>query len=191
MQKTAIFLTLTGRDRPGIIASITKLLYREGCNLEDISMTLLDGQFSMMLVFEESLNRAKKIDAAIKKFEKITGLTCFWKRQVRQSVSDKSARSDSDQSYFLIRAIGPDKTGIVFQMSQLLANEGLNITDLNTRVIRGSSRNNSKPIYALLLETPIPRASEKRIQSLRKKLQSLGKRLSIDVQLNRVESLSL
>ena len=30
-----------GRDRPGIVAELSELVYASGCNLEDASMTML------------------------------------------------------------------------------------------------------------------------------------------------------
>ena len=44
-----ILITVSGKDKPGIIAKVTGLLYARGCNLEDVSMTLLEGQFAMMM----------------------------------------------------------------------------------------------------------------------------------------------
>ena len=43
-------LTVIGKDRPGIIAKVTDVLYRTGCNLEDISMTVLEQEFAMMVI---------------------------------------------------------------------------------------------------------------------------------------------
>ena len=43
-------VSVFGRDRPGIIAAVTRVLAAAGCNLEDTSMTILGGHFAMMLV---------------------------------------------------------------------------------------------------------------------------------------------
>jgi glycine cleavage system transcriptional repressor len=43
-------VSVFGRDRPGIIAAVTRVLADAGCNLEDTSMTILCGHFAMMLV---------------------------------------------------------------------------------------------------------------------------------------------
>ena len=43
-------LTIIGRDRPGIVAQVTEILYRLGCNIADSSCTLLGGQFAMILI---------------------------------------------------------------------------------------------------------------------------------------------
>ena len=44
-----ILITISGKDKPGIIAKVSGVLFARGCNLEDISMTLLEGQFAMMM----------------------------------------------------------------------------------------------------------------------------------------------
>src|SRR5687767_1165485 len=41
-----------GADRPGIVASVTGVLFQMGCNLKDCSMTVLSRHFAMMLLVE-------------------------------------------------------------------------------------------------------------------------------------------
>ena len=43
-------LTIIGRDRSGIVAQVTDILYRLGCNIADSSSTILGGQFAMILI---------------------------------------------------------------------------------------------------------------------------------------------
>src|SRR5206468_4555400 len=43
-------LALTGRDRPGIVAAVTRVLLDHGLNLEDAEMAILRGHFAVMLV---------------------------------------------------------------------------------------------------------------------------------------------
>ena len=37
-------ISIFGRDRPGIVAAVTRVLADAGCNLEDTSMTILRGK---------------------------------------------------------------------------------------------------------------------------------------------------
>jgi len=41
-------ITVIGSDRPGIIASVSGLLYKYGANILDISQTILSGYFTMV-----------------------------------------------------------------------------------------------------------------------------------------------
>src|SRR5215213_7915285 len=47
---TRFAVSVFGRDRPGIVAAVSRVLADAGCNLEDTSMTILRGHFAMMLV---------------------------------------------------------------------------------------------------------------------------------------------
>ena len=43
-------LSLTGRDRPGIVSAVTGVLLDHALNLEDAEMAILRGHFAVMLV---------------------------------------------------------------------------------------------------------------------------------------------
>jgi glycine cleavage system transcriptional repressor len=43
-------VTAIGQDRPGIVAAVTKVLHERGGNLEDSAMTILGGQFAIVLL---------------------------------------------------------------------------------------------------------------------------------------------
>lgn len=45
-------VTVVGRDRAGIISRVTGLLADEGVNVEDISQTVLQGFFAMIMLVE-------------------------------------------------------------------------------------------------------------------------------------------
>ena len=47
---SAIAITVIGTDQPGIVAAVTRVLFDVGCNLEDISSTILRGHFSMTMI---------------------------------------------------------------------------------------------------------------------------------------------
>ena len=45
-------ITVLGKDRTGIIAAVSNLLYRQGVNILDISQTILSGMFTMIMLVE-------------------------------------------------------------------------------------------------------------------------------------------
>ncbi len=45
-------VTVLGKDRTGIIAAVSNLLYQEGVNILDISQTILSGMFTMIMLVE-------------------------------------------------------------------------------------------------------------------------------------------
>jgi len=49
MTKELCFLTVIGKDRKGIIARISQLLYEDGINIEDVEMKVMEGYFVMSM----------------------------------------------------------------------------------------------------------------------------------------------
>ena len=48
--KDWVAISVTGRDRPGVVASVARVLFQNGCNIEDLSQTAIRGQFAMILI---------------------------------------------------------------------------------------------------------------------------------------------
>ncbi|MBO4360049.1 MAG: ACT domain-containing protein [Eubacteriaceae bacterium] len=43
-------ITVIGKDRPGIIYQVSKVLFEEGLNIEDISQTVMQDYFTMIMI---------------------------------------------------------------------------------------------------------------------------------------------
>ena len=181
MSHRQTLLTVIGKDRPGIIATVTAILFKQQCNLEDISMTILENAFSMIMIVSFPARREKVIQRAFKTLEKKSALCCFW-----TPFAGKPRRGQphaANAVTYLITAMGRDRTGIVYKVSQALAGFDLNITDLNSRIL-GQGR---KTVYAMALEVDIPRRFA--IRRLEAALHRLQKTLGIEIQLKPSERL--
>ncbi len=176
-------VTVTGLDRPGIIARVTGLLFRAGANLEDISMTILGGQLAMVMIVE---GRGPSGESSVKKsFQTLerSGLSMTWRNL--ESKKKRGAKHLKGSKTYLLTAAGADRTGIVFKISQFFSSKKMNITDLNSKILPGAG----KGLYVVVLEVDVPaRFSQKAIA---RGLQSLGRDLKVDIQWRPVESLEL
>ena len=72
-------MTVLGKDRAGIIGKVTGTLFREGCNLEDVSMTILEGEFAMIVVFSHAKKNFTQIQKSVQKAIRSWKLTVFGK----------------------------------------------------------------------------------------------------------------
>lgn len=52
--KEYVVLSVVGRDRPGIVASASQVLYRNRYNIEALSQNAIMGQFAMILIASSS-----------------------------------------------------------------------------------------------------------------------------------------
>ncbi len=175
-------VTALGKDRPGIVAGVTKVLYGLGCNLEDSAMTRLEGEFAIMLIFSGGPSvSADRLCRAFGPLERRLHLVVHVKPLTRQ---ETTAPRKKGQQY-LITVYGADKAGIVFRVSDLLAQVGVNVTDLHTHRSAGRGGRKSPSLYLLLLEVELP--ARRSLASLEQRLKSLARRMGVEVTLRPAE----
>jgi glycine cleavage system transcriptional repressor len=173
-----IAVTAVGRDRPGIVAGVTEALLHLGCNLGETSMTRLRGEFAMILLVR--LPPAATFHEAREALEGV-GQKMDLTVTIRElSVEEARAAKNGGVGYIL-RVYGADRPGIVHAVTSLLAREGFNITDLETRVIPGESG----AVYVMVLELDAP--SEERGEGARVALQALAAEMTVEVSYDRLD----
>lgn len=168
-------LTAIGRDRPGIVAAVTKALYEHDCNIEDSSMTILEDEFAMILIM--SVPEAKSPEALLKdlkKTENEMGLTVHLKEIGKESAPR------GKQSNYIITLHGADRAGIVYRTASLLSKLGVNITDLETTVTGGTEK-----VYIMVIEVFVPESVD--VKGLQKEFKSLGETLGVTIRIKPLE----
>jgi glycine cleavage system transcriptional repressor len=146
MGMTVLAVSAIGADRPGIVASVTGVLYQHGCNLEDTEMAVLRGHFAMMLIV--SAPDLLTADALEQALTEATGTDLV----VAVRAIDDSVPAAPAGDRWSVAVYGADRPGIVHGVTSLLADADANVLDLETRVIGDAAR----PVYAMLLEITVP-----------------------------------
>jgi glycine cleavage system transcriptional repressor len=131
-------VTAVGADRPGIVAAVAAVLHQRGGNVEDSAMTILGGHFAIVLLVSAD-DTAESLRAALQDATSDLGLTI--------SVSAAGAERRPAEPTHLLSVYGADKPGIVAAVTAELAEQGANITDLETQVI-----GDEEPVYAMVIE---------------------------------------
>ena len=180
-----ILITVSGKDKPGIIAKVSGLLFARGCNLEDISMTLLEGQFAMMLTacLPASTTKVRVLQGLELLTEAPWSMDCHMTELQGTASHGKKHAKGSFPS--MITAFGKDRTGIVYEVSRALAGMRVNITDLDSRILGKGT----KTTYAMLLEVDVP--DKVTLAKLKTLLGKVSKRLKIEIQIKPLERVSL
>ena len=171
-------VTALGKDRPGIVAGVTKILYRLGCNLEDSAMTRLEAEFAVILIFsvpgKVSVERLRGAFAPLER----QGLAVHLKPLTASETRAPKGRGKA----FQISVYGADRPGIVFRVSEALAKAGANITDVHTHRSAGGGPS----LYLLLLEVEVP--PSRSAAGLEARLSHIAKRLGVEVSVRQAEA---
>lgn len=177
-------LTGVGKDRVGIVADVAELLLEIGCNLLDSSMTLLRGEFAIILMVRLSEGGTiEKVRKNVAAAEKRLGLTIH----VRELGQDEIKDEESLDAPHIISVYGADKPGIVAGITRALADLKINITDVETKYTGDS--NTRKPVFLMIIEVTVPRGME--TEHVRSELQAVSKKLGVDIAIECIEVMEL
>jgi glycine cleavage system transcriptional repressor len=162
-------VTVFGRDRPGIVAALTRVLADAGCNLEDTSMTILRGHFAMMLVISGGAGIfARNLEAALSPVADRLELQL----SVR-SVSEDVVIPQVEGERWSAAVYAADQPGLVARISEVLADHQVNIVGLETRLV-----GEPDGVYVMHFELEVPPGRAAQVQS---DLAAAARALGIEV----------
>ncbi len=179
-----VTLTAIGRDRPGIVAGVTEVLYRLECNLEETTMTRLRGEFAMILIvlLPEGLSLEKLKEEVEEKAGEM-GLTTA----LRELAEEEGVKKRLDEPPDIIVSVyGADKPGIVYRLSKAMAEKGLNITGLDTRTAGGAET----PVYIMVIEASLPGVGVS-VGEVEDDLLRMGREVGVDITVKPILSAEL
>ena len=172
MEKKFI-MTAFSKDRPGIVADVTEVIYENGCNLEDSTMTSMLDEFAIILLF---VGKGDSIEDQLlrdcRRLEREKGITAF--------IRSVEAKDKEKQIIFHTKTInveGIDQTGIVFKVSKFLANNNINIENLTSQKI--NSPESGTAIYFMEIKVQVPEKIS--LEHLEKGLSQVGEELNLDI----------
>jgi glycine cleavage system transcriptional repressor len=161
-------LAATGRDRPGIVAAVTRALLDHGVNIEDAEMAILRGHFAIVLVLAapDDVNE-ESLRADLDAVRVAVPLEALSLSEIAAIEGRLPAVSHAISVY------GADKPGIVHGVAYALAEHDVNIVDLSTRVVGDA------PLYVMLLEVALPATLEE--ADLDALLADVASELGVDI----------
>jgi len=144
-------VSAVGADRPGIVAGVSGALVDLGGNLEDSTMTILQGYFAILLVVSvrPEVTAASLESALAPVADRFRLVLSVWPLAEDSAVPAEAAGGGSPWS---IAVHGADRPGIVHGVATALAEVGGNIVDLGTHLV-GSA---DKPVYVMTLRVTLP-----------------------------------
>lgn len=119
-----LVISSIGTDRPGIVNELAKACSANQCNIVDSRMTVLGGEFAVIMMVAGSWDAVAKLEGTLPSISKNLGLTTTIKqtqeRTARQALS------------YTVNVVALDNPGIVHEIAQYFSNQDINIDDLQT-----------------------------------------------------------
>ena len=170
-------MTAFGKDRPGIVADVTSVLYETGCNLEDTTMSMLSDEFTINLLFSSSDEKIEtKLLDRCAEMEKTKGISAFIR-----PLKERSAVGPSNAAIATIHVEGLDQAGIVYKISQYLADNSLNIIDLKSIV--KTTPESGTSLYMMDIHIQLTRGATP--ESIQAGLDDVAEELNVEITVTR------
>jgi glycine cleavage system transcriptional repressor len=171
-----LWLSALGADRPGIVAALSDVLVDLGCNLEDSTMTNLQGHFAVLLVVAAPdhvtvAGLEEALASVAGPFELVVAV-----RALGDALA-AGVRTGPETDAWTIAVHGADRMGIVRDVTKALADAEGNVVNLSTHLVGGSDA----PVYVMTLWVTLPggAAGEAAAESIRQAAAALGVHCSV------------
>lgn len=169
-----IIITVLGKDRPGIIASVSKSLYQMDCNLQNVNQMILQSQFAGFFIVDHPDNLT--IESIHNQLERdLEGKNLKIHADVVENRGNGNQKTDEE--IFLITTIGPDQKGLVARFTEIIAAHNVNVTNL-TAIFKGGDEPTANIMsYQVGIKSDTDQLGL--FKSLRDKAEELGLDISI------------
>jgi len=123
--RNLLVITAVGSDRPGIVNDLGKSVAESGCNIEDSRMTVLGGEFAVILLVSGRWNQLAKLEGNLPVVGRRLDLQLTIKRT-------EPAKSRGNLMPYAVEVVSLDHPGIVHQLANFFSSREINIRDMVT-----------------------------------------------------------
>lgn len=161
-------ISTIGRDRPGLVNEISEAVFANGVSIEDSRMTVLGGEFAVLMSVVGGDHELETLDAALADIARSREMAYLFRR-----TQDRTAARALP---YEVRVVAMDHPGIVHGIANFFSVRNINISDLETETERAP--HTGTPIFNLCLTIEIP--PDIKISQLRKEFSSFCEGRDLD-----------
>lgn len=169
---TKLVISALGSDRPGIVDELSKIIYKQSLNIEDSRMTVLGGEFAVLLLIS---GEQAAIDALILNISDIE--QTLQMRLLAKPTTDMGTLENTIPYSVEVAAL--DNPGIVNNIANFFSSRNINIVNLQTE--RYAAPHTGSPMFALHMTVGL--SAKTNIAQLRDAFMETCDDLNLDAEL--------
>lgn len=163
-----LVISSIGTDKPGIVNELAKACSSNQCNIVDSRMTVLGGEFAVIMMVAGAWDAIAKLENALPNVSKELNLTT--------TVKHTKERSARQALSYTVNVVALDNPGIVHEIAQYFSNQEINIDDLQTSTY--SAPHTGTQMFNLNMTIQL--AADTHIASLRDEFMDFCDELNLD-----------
>jgi len=170
---TKIVISALGADRPGIVDELSRFIYKNQLNIEDSRMTVLGGEFAVLLLVSGEKEAAESFMEKVPELEHSLNMRLLVKTTTASDANPNAIPYSVD-----VAAL--DHPGIVGNIAGFFSGRHFNIVNLQTE--RYAAAHTGSPMFSLRMTVGIP--ADTNIARLREDFMLTCDELNLDAELN-------
>jgi glycine cleavage system transcriptional repressor len=142
-----LVITALGADRPGIVDELSEVLFSRELNIEDSRMSVLGGEFAILLLVSGTAEAINGVVGDISTLEQSLRMKLLTKVTSSQSITE-------DFENYIVEVEAIDHPGIVHKIASFFSSQQVNIEELSTE--RYSAAHTATPMFSVAMIISIP-----------------------------------
>ena len=147
MSNNYLVITALGKDRPGIVNTLSKSVLDSGCNITNSRMAVLGGEFALILLINGSEDAVAAMQKQLPSLEERLHLTI---------IAKTTAPRVAEQHWipYRVEVVAMDHPGIVHPITEFFSTQKINIEELETETY--AAPHTGATMFALQMTVAVP-----------------------------------
>jgi glycine cleavage system transcriptional repressor len=171
-----LVISALGKDRPGIVNQLSKAIYELDCNISDSRMTVLGGEFAILLMVEGPWNLLAKLEDQVPELQDRLHLTITTRRT-------EARAGNANLLPYGVDVVSLDHPGIVYSLASFFSDKNINIEDMTTSSY--AAAHTGTPMFSVRMSIGIP--ADIHIAALRDEFMDFCDSMNIDAVLEPIK----
>jgi len=166
---TFLVISALGEDRSGLVSELSETILNTGCNIEDSRMSILGGEFALIMMVSGAWNNIAKLEDLLPASQEKLGLIITSRRTESRNLT-------KEEVPYSVEVVSLDHPGIVQQIAGFFSQREINIHDMYTSSHRAA--HTGSPMFTLSMTIEVPAATH--ISTLRDQFMEFCDELNLD-----------
>ncbi|MFV8817191.1 glycine cleavage system protein R [Haliea sp. E17] len=172
MSKTYI-ITFIGDDRPGLVEQLSSTIERHGGNWQESQLSQLGGKFAGLILVSLAGADGTELEEALKGLA-ASGLS------VRVTPCSGAVASTEGEHSIALSVLGPDRPGIVREISRALAQRQINVAEMESSV--ESAPMSGELLFRAAIRALVPADTD--MGDLQDSLDTIANQMTLEIDLD-------
>jgi glycine cleavage system transcriptional repressor len=171
-----LVISALGKDRPGIVDKLARAIYELDCNISDSRMTVLGGEFAILLLVDGPWNRLAKLEDQVPELQDRLDLTITTRQTGERSPG-------ANLLPYAVDVVALDHPGIVYSLASFFSDRQINIEDMVTSSY--AAAHTGTPMFSVRMTIGIP--ADIHIAALRDEFMDFCDSMNLDAVLEPIK----